>query len=262
MLVSLRSRGNHGTVIDPHRAIATVRLTAVDVVLAVALALGTTGAFAASLGAVGRAWTWLFAQLAFPLGFNQGVGVRIIDARPFAVFAVPYFRAQAALPSNGVWWLTLIITVVTVAASFALSDDFLPLAYALRLAALVQGTALAFFRIGPRHFPYDLPHYESAMLAGGMAVLLVVPIVLGLTFYVVDVGIARKVGLTVAMMGHLLVFIPLQYALHAYIVVHASLLLLPVLFMLFGLLPEVMILIALYGWGMSWRPRRARARRE
>jgi hypothetical protein len=95
-----------------------------------------------------------------------------------------------------------------------------------------------------------------------MAVLLVIPVLLALTFYVIDVGVLRKIVLTVVMLGHLLVFVPLQYAVHAWLVVHGTLLLLPVLFLLFGLLPEVMVLIALYGWGMSWRAQRARTRRE
>ena len=262
MLAPLRRIGSHGTVIDPHRSIATVRLRSGDVLLAIALAVGTTSALLASLGAVGRGWTWMFARLAGPLALGQGVGVRAIDARPFGTFGVPYFNVAAAPPGLTTWWITLVVTVVIVAASFALSDDFLPLAYALRVAALVQATALAFFRIVPERFPYDLQHYISSMMLSGLAMLLVVPVMLGLTFYVIDVGLARKIGLTAAMLGHLLVFIPLQYALQSYIVAHASLLLLPVLFMLFGLLPEVMILIALYGWGMSWPALRTRSRRE
>jgi hypothetical protein len=262
MLAPLRRRGNNGTIIDPHRSIATVRLSAVDVALAVALAVVTSVTIATSLGAIGRVWTWMYVRLAAPLGFTAGVGEWTFDARPFASFAVPYFRAQAALPSTTEWWVALVVTVVVFAASFALRDSFLPLAYALRLMVLVQCTALAFFRIAPARFPYDLPHYTSSMLAAGMAVLLILPVMLALTFYVIDVGVVRKILLTAAMLGHLLVFIPLQYAVHSYLVFHASLLVLPLLFMLFGLLPEVMILIALYGWGMSWPALRPRGRRE
>ncbi len=262
MLAPLRRRGNNGTIIDPHRSIATVRLSVVDVLLALGVAVVTSVTLATSLGAIGRAWTWMYVQLAGPLGFTQGVGVRNFDSVRFADFAVPYFQAQAALPSSTIWWVTLAVTVLVFAASFGLRDSLLPFAYLLRLIALVQCSALAFFRIAPTRFPYDLPHYTSSMLAVGMAVVVTVPVLLALTFYVIDVGVARKMLLTVAMLGHLLVFIPLQYALHAYLVMHASLLLMPLLFMLFALLPEVTILIALYGWGMSWRASRPRARRE
>ena len=262
MLRSLRKSGNNGTVIDPHRSIATVQLTSIDVVLAVALALGATLALAALLPLVGRAWTSAYAFLALPLGFPQGVGTVSIKASPFASFAVPYFRVAAESPGNMMWWGTLIVTAIVLAASFALRDDFLPLAYGLRLAVFVQVTALAAFRIAPQRFPYDLPHYVTSMLTSGIAVMLVVPTVLGMTFYVVDVGIARKIELTVVMLGHLFVFIPLQYALQTYVIAHGTLLMMPLSFMLFGLLPEVMVLLGLYGWGMSWPAQRARGRRE
>ena len=96
----------------------------------------------------------------------------------------------------------------------------------------------------------------------GATVVALVPIVLGLTYYIIDVGLLQKIGLTLAVMGHLLVFIPLQYALQSYVVAHGSLLFLPISFILFGLLPEIMIFIAFYGWGMSWPAREPRGRRE
>ncbi len=262
MLAPLRRLGNHGTIIAPHRSIATVPLSRVDVLLAAALAIVTSATIAMSLGSIARLWTWIYVRLAEPLGFTGSVGVRTFDARPFASFALPYFNVQAPLPGNTTWWVVLVITALVFAVSFVLPHSLLPIAYVLRLIVLVQGTALVVFRVAPSRFPYDLPQYMTSMLAAGMAVLVVTPALLALTFYVIDVGVLRKLFLTIVMLGHLLVFIPLQYAVHARLVAYGSLLVLPVLFMLFGLLPEVMILIAFYGWGMSWRAVRPRTRRE
>ncbi|MEO8621602.1 MAG: hypothetical protein ABI625_11085 [bacterium] len=262
MLAPLRHQGNHGTIIDPHRSIATVRLTRVDVLLAAALAIATSVTIGLNLGTIGKLWTWIYVRLAGPLGFTGGVGQQVFETPLIADFTIPYFNTSAPLPSESVWWVALVVTALVLLVSFVLPPSWLPFAYLLRLVVLVQCTALAFFRVAPSRFPYDLPHYMSAMLAAGIAVMLVIPVLLALTFYVIDVGVLRKIVLTVVMLGHLLVFIPLQYAVHAWLVVHGTLLLLPVLFMLFGLLPEVMILIALYGWGMSWRAQRARTRRE
>jgi hypothetical protein len=100
------------------------------------------------------------------------------------------------------------------------------------------------------------------MLLLGATLIGVVPLVFGLTFYVIDVSWSRKVGLTVLVMAHLAVLVPLQYALQAALIVHGSLIVLPLLFILFGLLPEIMVLIAWYGWGMSWPSARARGRRQ
>ena len=61
-------------------------------------------------------------------------------------------------------------------------------------------------------------------------------------------------ALTLLVMLHLAVLLPFQYVLHAYLLHHFSLLLMPVLFTFFGPVIEVLICIALYGWGVSWKP--------
>jgi len=52
---------------------------------------------------------------------------------------------------------------------------------------------------------------------------------------------------------HLAVFLPLQAVVHAYVIYRGSLLTMPVLFLVFGVLLDVFVYVALYGWGMSWR---------
>jgi hypothetical protein len=53
--------------------------------------------------------------------------------------------------------------------------------------------------------------------------------------------------------GHLVVLLPLQAVVHAWIIHRASLLSMPLLFLLFGVLLILFVYVALYGWGMSWR---------
>ena len=96
------------------------------------------------------------------------------------------------------------------------------------------------------------------MQVAALAAIAIIPLMLGLTYYVIDARFRQKLGLTLAAMGHLIVFVPLQYMLQSYIIAHGSLLLMPLCFALFALLPEVMIFIALYGWGMSWPSRQLR----
>jgi hypothetical protein len=257
-----RFRGNNGTIIDPHRSLATLRLRSSDVLVAIVLGVGMSAGFVASLGWVGRGWTWAFERMAAPLGFTAGVSGTAFTVGSFVQFQIPHFNVTALPPSSMLWWVTLIVTVVVVAVSFLFRDAFLPLAYALRLAAAVQATALIFFRFAPWPFPYELGGYVTGMLLAGATVIGLVPIVLGLTYHVIDVTFLQKVGLSLAIMGHLLLFVPLQYALQSAVVAYGSLLFLPLSFILFGLLPEIMIFIALYGWGMSWTVREPRGRRQ
>lgn len=257
---SLRRRGNRGGIIDPHRSLATVRLSRLDAAVALLLTVGTTGLVLWTLDSIATLWARTFAYLAPRLGFPGGVLRRAVDVG-FVGFAVPSFAVDAAAPSRATWWVALVVTLVAVVISLLIRRN-LPVAYVIRLAAITQGTALLYFALWPKSFPYTLQGYVSSMLIAGATVLVLVPVVLGFTYYVLDVSLVQKVGLTVAILAHLIVFTPLQYALQSYLIVHASLLLLPLSFMLFGLLPEVMIFIALYGWGVSWEGKGLRGSRE
>lgn len=256
-----RFRGNHGTIINPHRSIATLQLRGADVVVAIVLGLGATFAYILELDNIGRAWTWIFARLASPLGF-PGVGVRAIHLGSLIEVSLPHFDVVALAPTHAQLWIGLVITAVALVVSFLPRDAYLPLGYALRLAAMVQCTALLFFWLQPWPFPYDLAGYITTMQVAGLTAMGLVPVMLAATFYVIDARFRQKVGLTLAIVGHLFVFIPLQYALQSYIIARGSLLTMPLCFALFALLPEVMVFIALYGWGMSWPSRRLRGRRE
>jgi hypothetical protein len=260
VLARVRSTGAQGGRIDPHRAIATIDLGAMDLAGAAALTVLFTGAYLASLGWLEQLWSAVFRVLAPSLGLGRTIGVR--TAGTLLRVAMPVFTVQAAPPSRTAWWIALVVTALLVLVSAFLRDGWVPLAYGIRFAAAIQATALLFFAVAPAAFPYDLANYISGMLLLGATLIGVVPLVFGLTFYVIDVSWSRKVGLTVLVMAHLAVLVPLQYALQAALIVHGSLIVLPLLFILFGLLPEIMVLIAWYGWGMSWPSARARGRRQ
>jgi hypothetical protein len=49
-------------------------------------------------------------------------------------------------------------------------------------------------------------------------------------------------------------FIPLQYLLHAWLL-HCSILFMPVLYFVCGPFLDVLIFVCFYSWGMSWQSR-------
>jgi hypothetical protein len=261
LLALVRSTGAQGGRIDPHRAIATIDLSTQDRLLAVLLTVGVTGGYVASLGALGRLWSAAFRWLAPQLALG-GVAHRTESLAGLVQVSVPYFTASAPAPGAMAWWVTLAGTLLVVAVSFTFRASYLPLGYALRFASAIQASALLYFAVAPERFPYDLANYVSGMMLVGMVIIGIVPLVLGLTYYVIDVAWQHKLALTLLVMLHLAVFVPLQYALHSVVIVHGTLIMMPLSFIMFGMLPEVMVLIALYGWGMSWRPFRARGRRQ
>jgi len=86
-----------------------------------------------------------------------------------------------------------------------------------------------------------------------MGLIALVPLMLGFTFSIFDYSWWRKAGLAVLIMSYLMIFIPIQYAAHAFIMHHLSILFLPVLFFAFGLPINIMVFIGLYSWGASWK---------
>jgi len=257
LLARVRETGAQGGRIDPHRSIATMELGLVDVLIAIALAGAFVAVYVNSLRLVGEWWTRAFTWLAGPLGLHGAIG-----QRETMLASVPFFTAPVGPPGILGWSVGLLLTILAGLASIPMRGRWLPLGYALRFAVAIQATALLFFAAVPAHFPYGLAEYTGGMMAIGSTIIGLVPVLYGLTLYLMDIGWTRKALLTVLTMGHLLVLVPLQYALQAALIAHASLLVLPLCFIMFGMLPEVMVIVALFGWGMSWRPLRARGRRQ
>jgi hypothetical protein len=90
------------------------------------------------------------------------------------------------------------------------------------------------------------------MLAASLALLSTVPALLGFTFYIFPFGLLKKLGLTAMILAHLTLVAPLQYLVQAYFLYRCSLLYMPLFYMVLGLPLDVMMIIAFYGWGMSW----------
>ena len=95
--------------------------------------------------------------------------------------------------------------------------------------------------------------YLEVMLIAGFFLLPLVPVLLGFIYYIFDFSLSRRVGLTLIILVHLYILIPLQFMVHAYLMYHGSLLFMPLLFLVFGLPLDVLVFIAFYSWGMSLR---------
>ena len=248
----LGRRGARGGMIGTHRAMATVpRSPWLLAQMLLVPALLTVGAANAMPPVVGL-WTLALRRLHDFLGLPGTVITELRTPGGVLEVAVPYLTAVAQRPTPTESWIVGAACVVAVAVSFVLPRRFMPLVYFLRFATLVQLTAVAYFAFGPDRFPYDLPRYVRSFLELGCLELLVVPGVLGLTLFPFGISLWRKTLLTVLVIVHLAVLIPLQVSLHAFLIYHLSLLVMPPLFFLWGVLVHVFIFVALYGWAMSW----------
>jgi hypothetical protein len=220
----------------------------------------TVGA-AQAMPALTVLWTVALTRLHALLGLPGAVVTELRTPGGVLHVSVPYFTSVARPPGAAESWIVGGICVTALAVSFMLPRRFMPLVYFLRFATLVQLTAFAYFAFAPGPFPYDLPRYVRSSVELGCLELLVLPGVLGLTLFPFGISVWRKAGVTLLVLAHLAVLIPLQVSLHAFLIYHLSLLVMPPLFFLWGVLVHVFIFVAMYGWAMSWPDANERRRR-
>lgn len=252
-----RFRGHRGGLISTHRALARFVLQPRDLFASFALVVLLSVAWLAALPFVCRLWRLVFTAGGRILALDATVGSTERHLTAYFRFVIPFPRVESVAPGATLWWSVAIAVLVLFAASFLLTDHYLPLAYLLRAALCVQASALAYFAWSPARFPHTASGYLEGMVSYGIVLISFVPALFGLTYFIFDFSLARKALLTSMTMTHLCLFIPLQALLHAAIL-HASILFMPVLYIVFGLPLDILIVIAFYSWAMSWPPKSAR----
>lgn len=239
----------------------TGRLTPSLVVSILVIPVLTAVMMALALRPLGPLWgkvlQWLMELTRLP----GEVALRDLALGPIFSFAVPYSTTMARLPVMSDFVLIGAVCGVLLAVAWMLPARFLPLAYYFRFGVLVQLTAILAFAVRPDAFPYALPPYTESLVEIGAAVLVLMPLVYGCTLFPFDIALWRKLTLSVLSLGHLIVLIPLQVFIHAFTIHHLSLLVMPTMFFLWGILVHVFVFVAFYGWGMSWPDTMQRANR-
>jgi hypothetical protein len=252
-LLSMRRRGWGGGDIPLHRALRVSPVQSEKLVPAMLLALALLAAYLLLLGPVARLWVGMLEFWRGCLDLPGHVSLVRYDFYGLLQFDVPLLSFASGLPDSVLWWWGLVFTLALSLGSFAVTPLWLPLRYVLRLVAFFQASAQLFFGLWPWAFPYNGSGYVHGMLIADLMLVSLIPVILGFTYFVLDFGIGRKVLLALLTMLHMMVLVPLQYAIHAYVIHHLSLLFMPLMFFVFGLTVNVLVFISFYAWGVSWR---------
>jgi hypothetical protein len=94
-------------------------------------------------------------------------------------------------PDSATWWGTAIACTFLLVLSYRLPQQYTPVAYLLRFALAVQGSALAYFAAIPARFPHGSTDFITSIMAGGVVLILLVPAVFAVIYYVFDFGLRR-----------------------------------------------------------------------
>jgi hypothetical protein len=252
LVEELRRRGVRGGVIPQHRAMVGLRLSpliGLELLLVPALVTLTTVLLIPELL---DAWRSFFGWMLRALHLPGNVESRVVTLFGGLSFALPLLTVQSPWPTHAELLAHGAAVLVVVGVSFLLRPTLLPLTYLLRALATIHATSVAFFLFARQPFPYPLPQYASDFLLCGLVVLAVAPFLLGLTFFIFGVPLVEKLVLSVLLVAHLAVLLPLQLMVHVYLAHRGSLVVVPLLFIALGLLLDILVFVSLYGWGMSW----------
>jgi len=252
-VLRMRQRGWGGGDIPAHRALRVSPVHPSKLVPAALLALALLAGYLLLLGPVARLWVGMLEFWRSALDLPGHVSLMRHDFYGLLQFDVPFLNFGSGLPGSGLWWGGLGFTLLLGLGSFAVPPTWLPLRYVMRLLTFFQAGAQVFFGFWPWAFPYDGAGYVHGMLIADLMLISLIPVILGFTYFVLDFSLGRKALLALLTMLHMIVLVPLQYVVHAYVIHHLSLLFMPLMFFVFGLTVNVLVFISFYAWGVSWR---------
>ncbi len=248
-----RRQGVQGGRIAPHRSMIGLRASPsllLDLIVLPAILLVTVFVL---LEPLMEAWRAVMETLRGPLDLGTAINTVVVDLAPSVAVAVPVYNVEGMWPSNaqmiGSWVFTIVLAVV----GATLRGGYVPLGYLLRALAIMQLASNVWFMLAEPPFPYALTVYGSGLLVTGVVILLLAPFLVGATFFVFDFPLHKKLGLSALLLGHLAVLFPLQATVHVWLIKNFSMIAMPMLFLIFGVLLDVFVYVALYGWAMSWR---------
>jgi hypothetical protein len=161
------------------------------------------------------------------------------------------------LPSGGTLAITGLLTLVVFMISFGMNGRMFPLKYLLRILCVIQGFALVFFWLQPSGFPYDISNHVNDLAIMGYVLLMAIPVMLALGYYVLNIDMGTKLLHTALILLYFIVMVPFQVIGHVLILQNFSLLFMPILYICFGTLFDMLIFVALYSWAASTAPAQA-----
>jgi hypothetical protein len=165
---------------------------------------------------------------------------------------VPYPQVVAALPDAAQWRNGLIAVGVLFFLPIVFPPKMLPITYLMRFIGMLQLAVQVYFYFWAANFPHSADSTIATMMQTSMALMLIVPWLYGFIYNIFGFSLWRKIALSVMALAYLIILTPVQYTLAAVLMLKFSLLWHPLIYLLGATLLQLIALLALYAWAMSW----------
>jgi hypothetical protein len=246
-----RFRGHRGGVITMHRALTRFVLEPLDLITASLVVLLLSFTWIVSLPWLCRVWGFALENGMKMLALHAELGLTEHHITPYIRFVIPFPKMKGIAPDAWTWWSTATVVCLLYAASYFFPKKLTPVTYLLRAVLFIQVTALLYFLLMPARFPHTPDSYMEGLVSYRIALISAVPALFGFTYYIFKFGLVKKIALTILTISYLSLFLPVEILLQA-VVLEKSVLFMPILYIVFGLPVDILIILAFYSWGMSW----------
>ena len=234
----------------PDRSLSQVRFTASTLTEVVLMAALPCAALVWVKPWLMKLWytiiLWWSAMLDLPLRMGRDRGV--VELQWLST------GSASLVPGPITGMVTSALVIGGFVGTFWMRDNQVPLKYVVRTLCVVQASALLFFLFVPSRFPYTIQGHVSAMLNAGYALMLALPVLLALGWGVLRLPFQNKLFYPSLILAYYTVMLPHKALLHALILQHFSLLFMPILYLCFGAVFDLMVFVALYAWLASKVP--------
>jgi hypothetical protein len=244
------ARGHRGGVIPMHRALSQFQLIPLDIVTSILILVFFSGLWTMLLPWVCQFWNHIFGFALSRLPLHARLESVNYHLKTFQL-SVPSLRMEPIFPSIRIWTVSCATTIALFVLTFVSPRKWLPIVYLGRTILLVHASALAYFALLPASFPHTPNSYLEGLVTASLGLISVIPVLFALTYYIFDFGLLKKSALTALTMAHLVIFVPLQVLLQA-LILQQSILFMPVLYIIFGLPIDILLIISFYSWAMTW----------
>lgn len=253
LLERLRYQSHSGRVIRRHRALHRLEFRRASVLHP--LLLLSTSYLALWFGAdyITAFWRWEFAfwlpRLDLPATLETQTRLLVGPLQ----YHLSFPALRGAAPDLDTLRASVAVSAVIMLVAFlTMRGRMLPIGYLLWGACLVQFMSTALFWLAPAAFGYSLASHVANGLEYALVLVLFIPLLLSFSYYVFEYSLRKKFAGTGLIIAGIVLVAPYQYLAHVLMIQSGSLLLLPLLYVLFGLLFDIGVFIALYAWVVSW----------
>ncbi|MEM7469292.1 MAG: hypothetical protein AAF387_20740 [Pseudomonadota bacterium] len=253
LIEKLRYASHSGRVISRHRALRTLDFRPASILHPIILLSLCYLGLSFGLESVLSIWRQIFA-FALPL-VNPEATISLQKIFVFGLIQaeIPIPEIVSALPNEQRIIGTIFITIACMAFAFLfLRRRALPLGYFIWAVGLLQLLSCLFFFLAPSRFGHTPASHITDGLSYVLNLVFIAPIILAFTYFVFDFQLWRKSLGTAFILSALILVAPMQYLLHIAALEQGSLLIMPGLYIFFGLLFDIAVFIAVYSWCVSW----------